>query len=52
MKKGFISIAVVYSFIIVFLIVVLSLLSLYSFRNNTVTKQINEVKNELNEGYE
>ena len=51
-KDGFISTAVVYSFIIVFLVVMLSLVSLYSFRSKAVTKQINEVKSELNKEYE
>lgn len=51
-KKGFISTAVVYSFIIVFLLVMLSLVSIYYFRNKTTNNQINEVKKELNRGYE
>lgn len=48
-KKGFVSTALVYSFIIVFMIIMLSLLQLYTYRDKIVTKQIIEVKNILNE---
>lgn len=51
-KKGFISMAVIYSFIIVFVLLIVSLLSLYAFRNNVANGLINEVKEELNKGYE
>lgn len=51
-KDGFISMAVVYTFIIVFVLLMLSLLSAYMFRNNMINNQIDEVKMELNKEYE
>jgi thiol:disulfide interchange protein len=51
-KDGFISMAIVYSFIIVFILLLLSLLGAYSFRNNMINNQIDEVKIELNKGYD
>lgn len=51
-KDGFISMAVVYTFIIIFILLMLSLLSAYMFRNNMVNNQIDEVKAELNKEYE
>ena len=50
-KDGFISMAVVYSFIIVFLLVMVSLLSLYSYRNKLIQDQVTEVKSILNKEY-
>ncbi len=47
-KNGFISMAVVYSFILVFVLVMISLLNAYAYRNNVINSQIIEVKNELN----
>lgn len=51
MKKGFISMAVVYSFLIVFLVIMLSLLTTYVNRNNYINRVVNETKEYLNEGY-
>lgn len=51
-KKGFVSTALVYSFIIVFMIIMLSLLQLYTYRDKIVNKQVMEVKNILNEKVE
>lgn len=51
MKKGFISMAVVYTFIIVFVLLIVSLLSLYAFRNNISHNLIKEVKQSLNKEY-
>ena len=48
-KKGFASTALVYSLIIVFMIIMLSLLQLYTYRDKIVNKQVMEVKNILNE---
>ncbi len=47
-KNGFVSMAVVYSFILVFLVVLLSLLSAYQYRNTVINNQVIELKNELN----
>jgi len=52
MKNGFISMAVVYTFIIVFVLLIVSLLSLYSFRSSIMNNLIEEVKTELNREYE
>lgn len=51
-KDGFISMAVIYSFIIVFVLLMLSLLSAYAFRNKLINIEIDEVKLELNKEYE
>ncbi len=51
-KNGFVSMSVVYGFIIVFIILMLSLLTSYSMRNRLVSSQIDEVKEELNKEYE
>ena len=51
-KKGFVSTALVYSFIIVFMIIMLSLLQLYTYRDKIANKQVMEVKNILNEKVE
>ncbi len=50
-KKGFISMAVVYTFLILFLLLITSLLSMYSFRNDIIGGQEDSVKDELNEEY-
>ena len=50
-KNGFISMTVVYSFIIIFVLLMLSLLSAYAFRNNIIKNQIDEVKDSLNREY-
>lgn len=52
MKNGFISMAVVYTFIIVFVLLIVSLLSLYSFRSSIMNNLIEDVKTELNREYE
>ena len=46
-KKGFISMAVVYSFVIVFLLVMLSLLTSYAYRSSLIGTQVKEVKQNL-----
>ncbi len=51
-KDGFISMAVIYSFIIVFVLLIVSLLSAYAFRNNLINTEVEEVKKELNKEYE
>lgn len=51
-KDGFVSMAVIYTFIIVFVLVIVSLLSLYAFRNKMIYNLIEDVKTNLNEGYE
>ena len=51
-KNGFISMAVIYSFIIVFVLLIVSLLSSYAYRNTLINNEIEEVKNVLNKGYE
>lgn len=51
MKKGFISMAVVYSFLIVFLIIMTSLLNVYINRNNFIDTLVKDVKNQLNEEF-
>lgn len=51
-KDGFISTALVYSVIITFILIMLSLLSSLAFRNRIMNIEINEVKEELNAGYE
>lgn len=50
-KDGFVSMSVIYTFIIVFVLIILSLLSLYTFRNKITYNLIEEVKNDLNERY-
>lgn len=49
MKKGFISMAVVYTFLILFLLILFSILSSYLFRMNMVDVVTNKVKEELND---
>ncbi|MCI8330754.1 MAG: hypothetical protein HFE04_01485 [Bacilli bacterium] len=51
-KKGFISMAVVYSFVIVFLLVMVSLLTSYAYRSSLIGREVKEVKQELNKEYE
>lgn len=51
-KDGFISMAVIYSFIIIFVLLMLSLLGAYTFRNRLINIEIDEVKLELNKEYE
>lgn len=51
-KDGFISMSVVYTFIIIFVLLMLSLLTTLSMRNRLVTNQVDEVKVKLNKGYE
>lgn len=50
-KDGFISMAVIYSFIIVFLLLMVSLLSAYAYRNNLINNEVIQVKASLNKGY-
>lgn len=51
MKKGFVSTAVVYTFLIIFLLVIASFLTTYVNRNNYINRIIDETKTLLNEGY-
>lgn len=51
-KNGFISMAVIYSFIIVFLMLMVSLLGAYAYRNNLINNEVVQVKSSLNKGYE
>ena len=51
-KDGFVSMAVIYTFIIVFILIILSLLSLYAFRNKTINNLVEDVKSDLNARYE
>jgi len=50
-KDGFVSMAVIYTFIIVFVLIILSLLSLYAFRNKVINNLVEDVKTNLNERY-
>ncbi len=50
MKKGFISMAVVYSFLIIFLIIMTSLLNAYINRSNYIDTVSNDTKATLNGG--
>ena len=50
-KKGFASMAIVYTFLIVFLVLMASFLSSYVNRNKFNDKVISEVKEELNNKY-
>ena len=50
-KKGFISMATVYTFLIVCLLVLASILSKYTARNNLVNGLSRSVKEELNKEY-
>ena len=52
MKKGFVSTAIVYTFLIIFLLVISSFLATYVNRNNYINRIIEETKNILNEGYD
>ena len=52
MKKGFVSTAVVYTFLIIFLLVISSLLTTYLNRYNHIIRIIEETKSMLNEGYD
>lgn len=51
-KKGFVSMAVVYTFLIVFILIMLSLVSLYSYRNKVVNNEVDSVKKILNKEFE
>lgn len=51
-KDGFISMSVVYTFIIVFVFIMISLLTTLAMRNRLVNNQIDEVKINLNKEYE
>lgn len=51
-RKGFISMAVVYTFIVVFILLMLSLISLYAYRNKVVNNEVDDVKEILNKEYE
>ncbi len=50
-KKGFISMATVYSFLIVFILVLASILSKYTARNNLINGLSKNIKDELNKEY-
>lgn len=50
-KKGFISMATVYTFLIVYLLVLASILSKYVARNNLVTGLSKDTKEVLNKEY-
>ena len=52
MKKGFVSMAVVYSFLIVFLVLMASFLASYVNRNRLNNKLINDAKTTLNQNYQ
>lgn len=51
MKKGFVSMATVYIFLIVFLLILSSILSKYVVRNRLINSLSDTVKTELNERY-
>ena len=47
MKKGIISMSVIYTFLILFILTMTTILSSYVIRNNLVKEVINEVKEEI-----
>ena len=47
MKKGIISMSVIYTFLILFVLTMTTILSSYIIRNNLVKEVINEVKEEI-----
>ena len=49
-KKGFISTALVYTFLLIFLLLMTTILASYVNRNNYIDKLTMEVKEELNDG--
>lgn len=51
-KDGFVSMAVIYSFIIVFVVLMLSLLGAYAYRNKIIDSEISQIKEELNKEYQ
>ncbi len=52
MKKGFVSMAVVYSFLIVFLVLMASFLASYVNRNRLNNKLVSDTKTTLNQNYQ
>ncbi len=51
MKKGFVSMITVYTFLIVFLLILSSILSKYVMKNRLINSLNETVKTELNERY-
>ena len=51
MKKGFISMTVVYTFLVIFLVLMTSFLSTYVNRNKLSDALVNEVKTALDNDY-
>ena len=49
MKKGFVSMAVVYTFLIIFLVIMVAILNSYINRSNFVNKIVTDTKVYLNE---
>ena len=47
MKKGIISMSVIYTFLILFILTMTTILSSYIIRNNLVREVINEAKEEI-----
>ncbi len=47
MKKGIISMSVIYTFLILFILTMTTILSSYIIRNNLVKEVINEAKEEI-----
>lgn len=47
MKKGIISMSVIYTFLILFILTMTTILSSYVIRNNLVKEVINEAKEEI-----
>ncbi len=47
MKKGIISMSVIYTFLILFVLTMTTILSSYIIRNNLVKEVINEAKEEI-----
>ena len=52
MKKGFVSMALVYSFLIVFLVLTASFLTSYVNKNKTKSAMVSKIKDDLNEKYQ
>lgn len=47
MKKGIISMSVIYTFLILFILTMTTILSSYIIRNNLIKEVINEAKEEI-----
>lgn len=46
-KKGFFSVAIIYSFLILFIVILLSIVASYMLRDNLINNIVSEAKMEL-----